>query len=111
MRTDGIASEGEKLLNQLQQLHQDWDLREDCTIQGVTCMGVCDRSCAIAFVSSGKYTYLFSSLPVAEKHLESTALAVLDCASLYCSKPDGMMAYRDRPKLLRSLVLARIPSI
>jgi predicted metal-binding protein len=110
-RTDGIASEGEKLLHQLQHLHQDWDLREDFTIQSVTCMGVCDRSCAIAFVSPGKHTYLFSNLPVAKEYLDSTAIAVLDCAVLYHSKSDGMMAYRDRPELLRSRVLARIPSM
>ena len=74
-------------------------------------MGVCERDCAIALVSPSKRTYLFGNLPVDDERLEATTTAVLDCASQYYTKSDGSLSYSERPELLKTRVLARIPPL
>src|SRR5919199_4460606 len=71
-------SGGQQLLEQLQELHSDWELRDDFQLQEVECMSACSRSCAVSFVAPGKYTYLFGDLPA-----QDSAAAVLECAKLY----------------------------
>ncbi len=104
-------SDGDRLLAQLQTLHKTSSLQQSVSIQPVKCMGVCEQDCAIALVSPGKRTYLFGNLPTDPARIESTATAVLDCASQYQAKADGALAYGDRPELLKTRVLARIPPL
>ena len=104
-------SGGERLLEKLQSLYHDWMLQDEFSIQPVECMGVCDRACAIAFVCSNKHTYLFGDLPADAEGVEKTATAVLDCASQYHAKPDGLLPYAKRPELLRAGAIARIPPL
>lgn len=107
--TMSVKRGGEKLLEQLQTLHQNWLLRESFMIQSVKCMGVCERDCAVAFIAAGKRTYLFGNLPTDDARLDDTASAVLDCAQQYHTQSDGALSYFDRPELLKTRVLARIP--
>ena len=104
-------SGGDRLLAQLQTLHQTSSLHKTVSIQPVKCMGVCEQDCAIALVSPGKRTYLFGNLPTDAARIESTASAVLECVSQYQAKSDGALAYGDRPELLKTRVLARIPPL
>lgn len=109
IRIDGKPqgkSGGEQLLEQLQELHTNWELQDEFQIKEVDCMSACSRSCAISFVASGKYTYLFGDLSVSE-----SAAAILDCAKLYFTNSEGYLAWADRPKHLKNGILARIPPI
>jgi len=109
VRVEGQAqgkSGGEQLFEQLQELHSDWELRDDFQIKEVECMSACNRSCAVSFVAPGKYTYLFGDLPGSE-----SAAAVLNCAKLYFANPQGYLAWVDRPKALKNGILARIPPV
>lgn len=99
-------SGGQELLEQINELHKNWDLREDFPIQEVECMSACSRSCAVSFVAAGKYTYLFGDLPVNE-----SAAAVLQCASQYYAKPDGLLPWSERPEPLKRGILAKIPPL
>lgn len=99
-------SGGQQLLKQLQHIAQDWELRDKFPIEAVECMSACNRSCVIAFAASGKSTYLFGDL-----HVDSSASAVLACASQYYVKPDGLLPWSERPELLKKGILARIPPI
>ena len=99
-------SGGQELLEQLQELHKDWELRNEFQLQAVECMSACSRSCAISFAAPGKYTYLFGDLPTQE-----SAAAVLECAKLYFAHPEGYMAWVDRPKPLKNGIVARIPPL
>lgn len=99
-------SGGQELLEQLQELHSDWELREEFQLQEVQCMSACSRSCAVSFVASGKYTYLFGDLPA-----NNSAEAVLKCAKLYFENPQGYLAWAERPKPLKNGILARIPPV
>ena len=99
-------SGGQKLLQEIQQVAQNWDLRDEFPIKEVECMSACNRSCVIAFAGQGKLTYLFGDLPI-----EGCAEAVLECASKYYSHPDGLLPWSERPEPLEKGILARIPSL
>lgn len=101
------TSGGQQFLKQLKKLHDDWELRNNFPIQEVKCMSACSRPCAIAFASNGKYTYLFGDLQT----LPETAAAVLECASQYYTKLDGLLPWSERPKALKKGILARIPAL
>lgn len=99
-------SGGEKLLNNLQELAQNWELRDEFPIQAVECMSACNRSCVVAFAGQGKLTYLFGDLAV-----DGSASAVLECASQYYTKSDGLLPWSERPEPLKKGVLAKIPCL
>lgn len=99
-------SGGEKLLHQLQQLAQDWELRDEFPIQEVECMSACNRSCVVAFAAKGKLTYLFGDLAV-----DNSASAILKCASQYYVKADGLLPWSERPEALKKGILAKIPPL
>jgi len=99
-------SKGKQLLKQLQKLRQDWELGNQFIIQGVECMSACNRACVVAFAAEGKLTYLFGDLPV-----DSSASAILQCASQYYAKPDGSLSWSERPELLKNGILAKIPPL
>jgi predicted metal-binding protein len=97
-------SGGELLLQKLQRMANNWQLRHQFPIRGVGCMSACSRSCAIAFVAAGKPTYLFGDLPINE-----SAAAILECAEQYYAKEDGVLPWSERPEPLKKGVLAKIP--
>lgn len=100
------VSGGEKLLERLIQLHQNWELRDRFPIKPVQCMSACSRSCAVSFAAPSKYTYLFGDLVATD---EDSAGAVLKCASQYFTKPDGQLPWSERPEPLKKGILAKIP--
>lgn len=104
-------SGGQKLLEQLLHLHQDWDLRDEFLIQPVECMSACDRPCVVSFATAGKYTYLFGDLPVDVETLPATSAALLKCASQYYVDPEGLLPWSEQPKIFKKGILAEIPPL
>lgn len=103
------TSEGERLLQELQALHQDWDLAAEFPIQAVGCMSACSRSCAISFAAAGKHTYLFGDIAPQDS---SIALSnILDCAEKYYQHPTGILPWAERPAPLKQGILAKIPPL
>jgi predicted metal-binding protein len=111
------VSGGEILLKELLQLHQDDQESQDSQprspleIKAVSCMSACSHSCVVAFASSGKYSYLFGDLPSDAENISLVATAVLTCAAIYSDRPDGMIAWKERPEPLKSGVIARLPPL
>jgi predicted metal-binding protein len=103
-------SGGERLLEQLQTLHQRSPL-ETFSIQPAECLGACEQDCTIAFNAPGKHIYLFGNLPVDDEQLASTAAAVMTFAGQYHAKFDGTISYLKCPELLKKRVLAKIPPL
>ncbi|TAE61638.1 MAG: DUF1636 domain-containing protein [Nostocales cyanobacterium] len=99
-------SGGQKLLREIQETAENWELKDKFPIQEVECMSACSRSCVVAFAGEGKLTYLFGDLPV-----EGCAEAILECASKYYDRPDGILPWSERPEPLKNGILARIPSL
>ncbi|MBO1069902.1 MAG: DUF1636 domain-containing protein [Dolichospermum sp. DEX189] len=99
-------SKGEQLLKQLQEFAEDSELQNQFSIQGVECMSACSHSCVVAFAAAGKSTYLFGDLPV-----DNSTFAILECASLYYAKADGLLPWSERPEPLKKGILAKIPAL
>ncbi|AFY36109.1 DUF1636 domain-containing protein [Calothrix sp. PCC 7507] len=99
-------SGGQKLLRQLQDLAQDWDLQDEFPIQEVECMSACNRSCVVAFAAQDKITYLFGDLAA-----DGSASAVLECAGQYYTKANGVLPWSERPEALKKGILAKIPPL
>ena len=106
----GISG-GEILLKELSKLHQDWDKRSQFEICAVSCMSACSHACVVTFASAGKYSYLFGNLPSDAENISTIATAILTCAEIYSDRPDGMLAWKERPEPLKSGVIARIPAL
>ena len=103
------TSEGERLLEQLQVLHQNWELAIDFPIQAVGCMSACSRSCAISFAATGKHTYLFGDITASEPEIPLSN--ILDCAAKYYQHPSGSLPWGERPAPLKQGILAKIPPL
>jgi predicted metal-binding protein len=102
-------SGGYLLLSELAKKATAWSLAEEFEIEGVKCMGACDRPCAIAFAAPNKHTYLFGGL----NHTDSLAelsIDVLTCAAMYHQNPDGSMPWSARPERLKKGLIGRVPS-
>jgi predicted metal-binding protein len=98
-RTDGM-----QLLHKLQELHDQWPRKEELALETTSCLCICERACAIAYVGTHKPTYLFGDL-----NLQNSAADLLTAAELYLDSEDGMVSAHTLPTGLRSCRLARIP--
>jgi predicted metal-binding protein len=103
------VSGGEKLLKKLTQQDRFRYSKNELAIESVQCMSACSHACVVAFTAPNKFTYVFGDLSCDADNLSATSAAVLDCASLYCQKPDGVMPWAERPETLKKGIIARIP--
>jgi predicted metal-binding protein len=103
------TSGGKQLLDRLVRLQQDHNIASDLQIQPVGCMSACSRSCAIAFTSLGKHTYLFGDIPTDVS--DDRLLDILHCADSYRSHSAGVLPWAERPEPLKSGILAKIPPL
>jgi predicted metal-binding protein len=100
---EGLSG-GTHLLNQLKPLYEQWSRQAELEIQTTGCLCVCDRPCAIAFVGTNKFTYLFSDLSPLD-----CATDLIAASELYLDSDNGWVNGYDLPPTLRSKRLARIP--
>ncbi|WP_071592337.1 DUF1636 family protein [Pseudanabaena sp. PCC 6802] len=105
------TSGGQVMLEQLTQLHRDWELREEFPIRAVECMSACSHPCAVALTGDGKHTYLFGDLSLDPETFEATTAAILECAGKYYRADDGILPWSERPAPLKKGILARIPPL
>jgi len=77
----------------------------------VECLSACDRYCVAAFSGRGKVTWVFGDLPVNEEEIGESILALKEFCGQYASSRDGFFERKERPHLLQSGVLARIPPL
>nr|RNJ67505.1 MAG: DUF1636 domain-containing protein [Leptolyngbya sp. IPPAS B-1204] len=103
---DYEKAEGAVLLNQLQDMHQEWPDRDRLEIRSVGCLWTCDHPCAAAFSGPDKATYLFTKVPT-----EQGAEALLQFGELYLNSKAGNIPWKQFPEALQSAAVAKIPSI
>lgn len=103
----GISG-GEQLLDRLQSRLAD-GANGAIALTPTQCMSACSHACVVAFAAAGKHSYLFGDLPHDPARLDQTVEAIAACANLYLDRPDGLLAWGERPEPLKSGVLARIP--
>ena len=95
---------GEHLLKHLAALYDQWPRKGELTIETTGCLCICEKLCAIAYVGTGKPTYLFADLDPA-----TCADDLLTAAELYLDSEDGMVPCFKLPDELQSRRMARIP--
>jgi len=100
---DSKATDGIRLLNQLKELHEQWPRKEELAIETTSCLCICERACAIAYVGTHKPTFLFGDLTV------ESAADLLTAGELYLDSEDGMVPAYKLPASLRPCRIARIP--
>ncbi|MCU0535648.1 MAG: DUF1636 domain-containing protein [Hydrococcus sp. Prado102] len=106
-RRDYLGQRGGKYLCvRLQNLAQDWQLKNDFFIQEVECLSACNRPCVVAFAAPKKTTLMFGDLPPL-----NSASVVLKFAEQYFESYDGLIKRQDRPEVLQKGILARIPPL
>lgn len=101
------TSGGEQLLDSISRLHETWELRDEFSLHPVQCMSACSHACAVSFAAPGKWTYLFGDISTGGE----TGVAVLECASKYYDKPDGLVPWGERPEPLKKGIIARVPPV
>jgi predicted metal-binding protein len=106
------TSGGEVLFQEITNLSKNWDDRRlNWEICATACMSACSHACIVTFASPDKHSYIFGDLPSDTERVNITAAAILECAEIYSDRPDGLMAWKERPEPLRNGVIARIPPL
>ena len=82
------------------------DQTPDVMVRAVQCLGVCRRPATVAVSAPEGYTFVFGDLDV---HHGVAAIAAF--VSSYREADYGFVPWAARPELLRSRLVARIPSV
>ncbi len=77
------------------------DGRDDISLSGVDCLSVCKRPVTVAFAATNKWTYVAADAIDPDE--------VITAAERYAASEDGRVPWRERPTLLKSGLVARIP--
>ncbi|WNZ24323.1 DUF1636 domain-containing protein [Leptolyngbya sp. NK1-12] len=99
-------SGGEQLFNQITAAVNECDWRERIQIQPVRCMGVCSRSCVVAFVAAEKLTFIFSGLSPQQSIPE-----LMQFGRQYTHHPTGNVPYGERPAAMKRGLVAVLPPV
>jgi predicted metal-binding protein len=95
-------SGGQRLLNQLNISFAD---QEQIQIQPVRCMGVCNRSCVVAFAAPNKLTFVVSELtPASVPELQAFS-------QQYISQHNGNVPFKQRPEAIKQGIVAVLPAL
>jgi predicted metal-binding protein len=82
------------------------DQAPDVTARPVQCLGVCKRPATIAVSAPHGYTFVFGDLGP-----KDGAAAIAAFAKSYAQADHGFVPWAARPELLRTRLVARIPSV
>jgi predicted metal-binding protein len=104
----GISG-GERLFDRLADLSTEQDDETGFSIVPVSCMSACQQSCTVSFGGENKYSYLFGKL--SPDMSDAELCQVLECAATYSDRPDGNLPWSERPPILKSNLLAKIPPL
>ena len=75
--------------------------RSDIRLSGVECLSVCKRPVTVAFAAPDRWTYVAADATDPDE--------VIAAAERYAASDDGRVPWRERPPLLKSGLVARIP--
>ena len=95
---------GAHLLKHLEVLYDQWPRKAELTLETTGCLCICEQPCAIAYVGTGKPTYLFADLDPT-----TCAADLLTAAELYLDSNNGMVSAYKLPPELQPRRIARIP--
>ena len=70
------------------------------------CFSACKGSCVVALRGKGRWSYVQGALDP-DLHLDD----LIAMARAYSASPDGIVAWRERPEIIRKNTIARIPPL
>ena len=83
-------------------------LKKQVNLRGINCMSYCKRACTISLTAKKSFTYIFGDIdPENSEYSES----LIELVSKYSLSSDGFLRRRDRPLLIQSSILGRLPPI
>jgi len=104
LTTDETTRIGARMLEALRPVMQAQ--APEVQVRAVQCLGVCKRPATIAVSAPDGYTFVFGDLDP-----DSGAAALVAFALSYSKGDYGFVRWAERPELLRSRLVARIPSV
>ena len=78
----------------------------DVNVQGVRCLGNCNRGLSAAIRRDNAWTYVFGNLDA-----ERDGPTLIAGARLFAESTDGLMPWRGRPDPLKRGLIARVPPL
>jgi predicted metal-binding protein len=75
--------------------------QSDILLSGVDCLSVCKRPVTVALAAPDRWTYVAADATDPDE--------VIAAAERYAASDDGRVPWRERPSLLKSGLVARIP--
>ena len=100
---DRYDEPGRALLIRLEELTKN---DTEIAIQPVECLAVCTRPCTVSLVADSKWTYIVGDIDTA-----THAHDVAEMARAYAASENGIVPWRERPKVFRKGVVARVPPV
>ena len=100
---DRFDEPGGALLERLEELTKN---DAEIAIQPVECLAVCTRPCTVSLVAENKWTYIVGDIDT-DTHAEDVAAM----ARAYAASENGIVPWRERPKVFRKGVVARVPPV
>lgn len=91
---------GQRLFDDLQ--NQNWP--DGVEIQAVECLSACDFGCNIALTGPGRWSYVYSRLDP-----QNDIAQIVEGVTAYAASDDGIVPWRQRPRIFRKQSIARIP--
>ena len=99
-------SGGQHLIEELQKGLEDCDWSDRITIQPVSCMAACRRSCAVTLAANDKLTFILDRLAPIE-----SAPDLLKFIEQYVTSPQGKVPYRERSKAIQQATSFILPPL
>lgn len=100
------ANGGQYLFDRLHEELDRSDLKDTMRLHPVRCMGVCNRSCVVAFSAPKKLTFIFSELSPIRSVPE-----LLQFSQQYTTHSAGNVPYRERPDAVKKGLVAVLPPL
>ena len=82
--------------------------RNEFKLRGVKCMSQCKRPCIMSLTSENCFTYIFGDL---DPNINNQIDSIIKFVSIYRTKNEGFVTRHERPELLRTNILGRLPPL
>ena len=99
-KTRGGKRFADKLLNST--------IKNEFKLRGVKCMSQCKRPCIISLTSENCFTYIFGDL---DPNINNQIDSIIKFVSIYRTKDEGFVTRNERPELLKTNILGRLPPL
>ena len=99
-------SGGQHLIQELEKGLEKYEWCDRISIQPLSCMAACRRSCAVTLAADDKLTFIFNQLSPVE-----SAPDLLEFIEQYVTTPNGKVPYRERSSTIKQATSFILPPL